>query len=190
MRSVAVLTLAAIAAAYAVVRALPAEHEASADNPHPQQILGVSFDGGDAKSGHGLPVSALRGVLATKPGDTLDPATLAHDRAALHDLLASRGYLAATIDAPTVTFSSGGAYVVFSIAVGDRYHFRDISLAGVGAREAGLVTIGAWDTASLERVERVRQALEAAVHQPVAARITTDAAASAVDVQFATRAAR
>ena len=185
VRSIVFLTVAAIVAACAVIRALPAEHEAAADTSHPQEIRGVSLDALD--NGHGLPVSALRAVLDTKSGSTLDPARLEHDRTALRQLLESRGYLASRVDAPSVTFANGGAYVVFSIVVGQKFHFRDIKLVGVNARDTGLVTIGAWDLANLERVERVRGALAGGAHKTVVASVTTDATAAAVDVEFTAR---
>ena len=187
MRSIALLTVAAVAAVWVVVRHLPAENEASAGPAeHPQQIKGVSLDALD--NGHALPVSALRAVLDTQPGDLLDATHLEHDRVALRTVLEGRGFLGARVDAPSVTFSGGGAYVVFAVSCGTVYHFRTITTTGVRARDAGLVTIGAWDSASPERVERVRQALaDVSGGKPVVATLRTDAAANAVDVEFAIR---
>ncbi len=183
MRSIALLTVAAVAAVWAVVRHLPAENEAVAETAHPQQIVGVSLDALD--NGHALPVSALRAVLDTKSGDLLDPTNLEHDRAAIRTVLEGRGFLGARVEAPTVTFSGGGAYVVFAVSCGTVYHFRDITTSGLNARDAGLVTLGAWDTANPERVERVRQALaEVAGGKTVIATLHTDTAANAVDVEF------
>jgi len=75
-------------------------------------------------------------------------------------------------------------FVVFPIERGAEFHVRDVKLVGVEPSNAGIVTIGAWDTANPERIERVRQALENAHVGHVSATLETDAAASAVDVTF------
>jgi outer membrane protein assembly factor BamA len=189
VRSVLLLTALAIAAGYVVVRHLPDEPEASAAiTDHPQQIASVSIDGLDA--GRTIPVSALRSVLATKAGDALDAQKIDHDRAAMTSVLEARGYLAAKIDAPSVTFADGHAYVVYSVSTGQVFHFRNVTSSGIGARDRGLITIGAWDTASPERIERVRQALAetaANVKKSVVASTHIDASAAAIDVDFTVR---
>lgn len=187
MKSVLLLTALAIAGGWAVVRHLPSEPEAAAAiTDHPQQIAGVSIDGLDA--GRTLPVSALRAVLDTKAGDAIDPAKLDHDRAAMRAVLESRGYLAAKIDAPSVTFSDGRAFVVFSVSMGQVFHFRNVTTAGINPRDTGLITIGSWDVANPERIERVRQALaDVSPGKQVVASTHTDAAAAAIDVDFTVR---
>ena len=187
MRSVLLLTALALAGGWAVVRHLPSEPEAAAAaTDHPQQIAGVSIDGLDA--GRTVPISALRSVLETKAGDSLDATKLDHDRAAMRTVLESRGYLATTIDAPSVTFANGQAFVVFSIAMGQVFHFRDVTHAGISARDSGLITIGSWDSANPERIERVRQALaDVSPKKTVVATTHIDAAAAAIDVDFTVR---
>ncbi len=187
MRSLLLLTLVAAVAAWAVVRQLP-ENEAIAQptlSSHPQEIRSIALDGG-----RGLPLSTLRAALTTRIGDVIDRDHLALDRAALQTALETRGYLTAKVAPPTVTFSNGGAYVMFSIDRGPAYHFRTIELVNVKERDAGVITIGAWDTANPERLERVRQALaDVLTRQGKPARVTTelrtDVSASAVDVTIA-----
>ncbi|MCX5747374.1 MAG: hypothetical protein NT062_33325 [Proteobacteria bacterium] len=196
MRSVLLLTLIAAAAAWAVVSHLP-ESEAVADSSlatvvsmapqgmAPQGVRSVALDG------RGLPLAAMRAALATKVGTTLDRDQLAADRATLQHMLETRGFLHAKVDAPSVTFSGNGAYVLFAIERGPEFHVRDVKLVGVSERDVGMVTIGAWDVANPDRIERVRQALEASIlsaspvrTRHVTADVTTDLAASAVDVVF------
>src|ERR1041385_1006898 len=154
MRSVLAVILVAAVAVGVVVRELP-EGEATADTQlhRAQEIQSIAFDG------RGLPVMAMRQILGSRTGELLDSAKLERDRAALQAFLAARGYLAARVEAPSVTFApNGGAYVSFAIAQGPMFHVRNVGLVGASV-EDGVVTIAPGDDASAERLERARQAL-------------------------------
>jgi outer membrane protein assembly factor BamA len=183
VRSVLIATALVAASAWALVRQLPeGEAQASPHASRPQEIESVSFDGDR------LPVAALRDALATRAGDLLDASALAHDRAALQATLAGRGYLRAKVSPAQVNFDDdGGAFVTFAIAQGTEFHVRSVNIAGVPAKEAGVVTIAEGEVASPAHIEEARQALAAwlaarGAPATVTVQIATDAAAGVVDV--------
>ena len=187
MRSIAVLTVVAIACAFAVVHNLP-DGDAYADPlvVKTKDVHSISIDGG-----RGLPMAALRDAMETTVGAVVDTETLERDRHALARALADRGYLAATVAPPIVTFGkSGGALVVFDIDRGPLYHVRTISLDGQGW-EAGVLPIGSGDEASVERLERVRQAVQATLARHgtvlrVRLAVEIDHADAMIDVRYST----
>jgi hypothetical protein len=150
-------------------------------------IRSIAFDGDH------LPIVALRDALATRVGDPLDRATLGHDRAALQQVLAARGYLAAVVEPGRVTLdASGGAFVTFGIATGPVFHVRSIAVTGAAAKDAGVVTIAQGDVALPDRLARERDAIATRLgargtHAGVALEVTRDPAAAAVDVILAVR---
>lgn len=171
------------AAAWGIVRALP-EGEAHA-SPHvvrSQEIESVALDARD------LPVTTLREVLESRAGDQLDTGKLEHDRAALTDALAARGYLAAKVGAAQVSFDEhGGAYVTFAIEQGPEFHVRKVEVTGASAKDAGVVTLQTGEVASPTRFAQAREALAERLaargkQATVTVQLTTDEAAAAVDV--------
>jgi len=150
----------------------------------PQQIQSVAIDG------RALPLAALRAVLSTQPGATLDAAQLEHDRVALEAELAARGHLAATVEPASVTYgSSGGAFVTFQVTKGPVFKLRSVTVTGASERDAGVVTLTAGDDAIADRIERARQALaETLARRGKASQVTvalrTDEAAGVVDVEL------
>ncbi len=192
MRSLLVLTVLAGAAAYGVVRSLP-EGEAVADVGHvtrAQEVESVALEG------RGLPMPALRAVLATKTGDIVDRAKLDHDRDALEATLVARGYLDAKVEPAQVDLdANGGVLVTFAIAQGPLFHVRSVSLTGAGERDAGIVTIAEGEVALPAHVSEARDALAERLaargkRRPVTAQVTTDHASATVDVQLVVGAAR
>jgi outer membrane protein assembly factor BamA len=184
MRSLLVAAGLVAASAWAVVHELP-EGEARAETQavRPRQVQSVSLDGGPR-----LPLSALRSVLETRAGDQLDQAKLDHDRLAMQDALAGRGYLAAKVGAGQVTFDdAGAAYVTFSVETGPEFHLRSVQVTGAAPKDAGVVTLSAGEVASPARIAEARDALAdrlTARGKPasVTVQTTTDASAAAVDV--------
>jgi len=187
VRSIAVLTVIAIACAFGVVHQMP-DGEAHADPVvvKTKEVHGISIDG------ESLPMAELREALETKLGAIVDTAALERDRHALARVLADRGYLAAKVAAPSVTFGkSGGALVVFDVERGPLYHVRTISFDG-GSWDAGVLPIVSGDEASVERLERVRQAVQATLGrhgQPLRVELAIDAdhADAMIDVRYTTR---
>ncbi len=186
MRSLLVLTVLAGAAVYGVVRSLP-EGEAAADVGHvtrPQEVESVALEG------RGLPMPALREVLATKTGDIVDRSKLDHDRDALQALLVARGYLDAKVEPAHVDLdANGGVLVTFAIAQGPVFHVRSVALTGAGERDAGIVTIAEGEVASPAHIAEARDALAERLaargkRRPVTAQVTTDRASATVDVQL------
>jgi outer membrane protein assembly factor BamA len=183
MRSLLLAAGLAAAAAWGLVRHLP-EGEARAEPQivRSQEIESVAIDARD------LPVTSLREVLASHAGDQLDTAKLEHDRAALQDALAARGYFAAKVGAADVSFDEhGGAYVTFAIEQGPEFRVRTVEVTGASAKDAGVVTLTAGEVASPARFAQAREALAerlAARGKPatVSVQVTTDEAAAAVDV--------
>jgi outer membrane protein assembly factor BamA len=172
------------ASAWGVVHELP-EGEAQAETQpvRPRQVQSVSLDGGFR-----LPDAALRDVLTTRAGDQLDEAKLAHDRVAMQDVLAARGYLAASVGAAQVTFDeAGAAFVTFPVAIGPVFHVRSVQVMGAAPKDAGVVTLSAGEVVSPARIAEARDALADRLtargkHGSVTVQTTTDAAAAAVDV--------
>jgi hypothetical protein len=188
MRSYVILAVLVVAGVWGIVEHVP-ERAAAADPAPPtgpRLLRSVAIDG------HGLPLVALREVIATRVGEPADPARLEHDRAALADALHARGYLAAKVAPARVSGDVTGAYVTFAIAQGKLYRVRSVVVTGASAREAGVVTLAAGDTALPDRIERAREALA----DRLAARgkklnveleLATDDAAAAVDVSLVAR---
>jgi outer membrane protein assembly factor BamA len=152
----------------------------------PQQVQAIAFEGG-----RGVPQAELRGALATRVGDLLDAERLERDRSAIEDALAARGYLAAKVPAPSVTFVEGhGAFVVFDLEQGPQFLVRAVVVSGPGRRESDAVRLTAGDVASRDRLARARDALADRLGRrgtQVELRTTVDVAAAAVDVELATR---
>lgn len=192
MRTLVLLTLLVGVGAWAGIRQLPEGEAQAEDKAAPgatdlQQVQSIALDGG-----RGLPSAALRAVISTKIGDRIDEHRLEADRAALKAELEARGYLAAKVAPATVTHGArGGAYIVFDIERGPMFHLRSVTVTGPGQRDAAVVRLAAGDDAIGERLALARQALadSSAYHggKQVELRLTTDAAAAAVDVELATR---
>ncbi|CAN5190555.1 hypothetical protein BH11MYX1_BH11MYX1_32560 [soil metagenome] len=177
------LTLCAAAAAVVVVRELP-ESRADAE-PHtsrPQEVQSVALEGRD------LPVTALRSVLVTHSGDTLDTVKLTTDREALQVALVSSGYLGAKVQAAQVLFdAAGGAYVTFAVTPGSLFHVGAVTVTGAQASEIGIMTIGRGDVVRADRLEQARDALTTRLAsrgkpEHVAVRLVPDALTATADV--------
>ena len=160
-----------------------------------QEVQSVSIDTPTSpRDERRLPISELRMLLSTKPGDLLDQQKLDSDRQAIEGALVARGFLAARVAPASVTFGKGGgAYVVFDIERGPMYRLREIRVTGPGAADAEVVTLSAGDDAVRARIERARQTLEDAIaHHPskptVEVRLHDDPKAASLDVELATRA--
>lgn len=187
MRSIVVLTVVAIVCAFAVVHNLPeGDAYAAPAVVKTKEVHSISIDG------LGLPMAALRDAMETEVGAVVDTETLERDRLALARALTDRGYLAAKVAPPVVTFgTSGGALVVFDIDRGPLYHVRTISLDGQGW-STGVMPIVSGDAASVERLERVRQAVQATLGRHgtqlrVELAIEPDHADAMIDVRYSTR---
>ncbi len=184
MRSLLLAAGLAVAAVWGVVHQLP-EGEAQAETQpvRPQQVQSVSLDGGPR-----LPLAALREVLETRAGDQLDQAKLDHDRAAMEQALAARGYLAAKVGVAQVTFDeAGAAFVTFAIDPGPEFHVRSVAVTGATAKEAGVVTIQVGEVVSPARSSEARDALADRLaargkRGTVTVQMMTDTAAAAVDL--------
>jgi outer membrane protein assembly factor BamA len=186
---VVLLTIAASVAlaGWAVIRHLPEEAQADPTRfVRPQEIQSVSLDGRD------LPLAALRDVLETRAGALIDLQAVARDRLALEQTLVDRGYLAARVAEPRVTFGAGGAaYVTFAIDQGRLFRIRSVTIVGASDLEAGVVTLGRGDVADASRIALARQALEARLGVRrqlgrVAVALKPDPANGLVDVVLAT----
>ncbi|CAN5684104.1 hypothetical protein BH11MYX3_BH11MYX3_43310 [soil metagenome] len=193
MRSLLLLTATAaattwIAAATASSWLPGSQAHAQPSITHTQQVQSVSLDGG-----RGIPLAALRDVLAIHRGDQLDANRLVQDRSALEAELAARGYLSARVEPAVVTFApGGGAYVTFQISAGPVFKLRDVSVRGASSKEASVVTLISGDDAVGSRIERARQTLaNNLAARGKAATVTvalhTDEAAAAVDVELISR---
>lgn len=158
MRSIAVLLALTLTGSWAVVEALPeGQVRAEPQAARTQEVHSISIDGG-----RGLPIAQLRESMTTKIGSTVDTATLATDRRAMQATLSARGYLAAKVSDPVVTYGpSGGAYVVFDVDRGALYHVRSITLVGPHWKDIGVVTLAPGDEAIDGRLQRVRQTAQA-----------------------------
>lgn len=184
MRSYLLAAALAIASVWGVVRELPeGEAHAGPRASRPRDVESVSFDGP-----RDLPAAALRDVLTTRSGDVLESGKLAHDRDALQDALVARGFLAAHVGEPQVTFDDdGGAFVTFAIEPGAQFHVRGVAVEGAAPKDAGVVTLAAGEVASSARLEQERQALAtrlAARGKPSNVVVQTATAANSVDVTF------
>ncbi len=152
-----------------------------------QEVQSVALDGG-----RGLPLAALRAVLATHRGDQLDANRLVTDRSALEAALAQLGYLEARVEPATVTFSSsGGAYITFSITPGRVYRFGAVSVKGASPKDA-VVTLITGDDALAERIARARQTLADNLERrgkpaTVTVALRPDRTTATVDVELTSR---
>lgn len=180
------LLAAALVAAsvWGVVRELPeGSAHACPRVSRPREVESVAFDGP-----RDLPAAALRDVLTTRSGDVLESAKLEHDRDALQSALVARGFLAAHVGEPQVSFDDdGGAFVTFAIEQGAQFHVRGVAVEGAAAKDAGVVTLAAGEVASSARFEQERQALAtrlAARGKPSNVVVQTSVAGDAVDVTF------
>ncbi|HUJ59591.1 MAG TPA: POTRA domain-containing protein [Kofleriaceae bacterium] len=186
VRTITLLAALSIAIGWEVVHQLPDGDAGTVAHLRPQEIASVALDG------RGLPSSALRSVLSTKPGDQLDRARLDHDRAALEAALVARGFLAAKVQPARVVFDGdGGAYVTFTIARGPAFRVREVAVSSA-LRDAGVVTIASGDPAVASHIASARDALEARLeargqHAVVTTQLQPDLAAGAVDIVLATR---
>jgi Surface antigen variable number repeat len=154
MRALAILLALTFGGSWAFVQGLP-EGRVHAETRviRTQEIHSISIDGG-----RGLPVAQLRDVMATKLGENVDTAKLGQDRVAIQTELASRGYLAAKVSDPVVTYGpSGGVYIVFDVERGPLFHIRTITLVGPNWKDVGVVTLAPGDEAVDTRLQRVRQ---------------------------------
>jgi outer membrane protein assembly factor BamA len=153
----------------------------------PDEIASISIEG------RGVPAPELRELLASKPGTLLDDSLLAKDRESLHTALVTRGYLAATVGAPHITYDQrGAAFVSFAITRGPLYHVRSVELTGASERDAGIVTIAPGEPADMDHITRAQQAIETRLtargkHLEVATRLHTDDHTATVDVVLAAK---
>lgn len=178
-----------VLAGWVGIRHLPDEAQAEpvAENVRPQEILSVALDGRQ------LPMAALRDVLETRVGSMIDLATVQRDRKALTDTLVERGYLAAQVGEPRVTFGAGGAaYVTFPIQQGPLFRIRKVSVQGASSAEAGVVTLCQGEVADAARIALARKAVEERVRvrgkqHAVSASLSLDRAAGLVDLQLTAR---
>ena len=190
VRSLVILIALVGVAAWGIVRQLPESEAGATICTKPQEVQSVAFDSvGERRD---LPTAALRSVLATHVGDQLDGAKLDHDRAALEAALAARGYLAATVAPPQITFDGGGAFVTFAIAAGPEFRVRAVAVTGVSERDTGVVTLAVGDIVMTDRLERAREALAdrlAARGKPTAVtvKLVRDERAATVDVELVAR---
>lgn len=184
-----ILMALALAAGWVVLQHLPDEAQAEpvARDVRPQEVLSVSLDGRE------LPVAALREVLETQPGTLIDLAAVQRDRVALTKVMVDRGYLAARVETPRVTFGAGGVvYVTFSITQGALFRIRNIAVAGASAHEAGILTLASGEVADADRIALTRRAVEARLkvrgkQHAVDAALALDTAAGLVDIQLTAR---
>ena len=158
-----------------------------------QEVQSISIDTPKSpRDERRLPVSELRMLISTKPGELLDQQKLDRDRKAIEGALVACGFLAASVAPASVTFTkNGGAYVVFDVERGPMYRLRTITVTGPGEGDAEVVTLSAGDDAIRARIERARQTLaDTIVHRStkptVEVRLHEDPATASLDVELAT----
>ena len=189
MRAVLLLSVIVLAAGWVGIRHLPDEAQAEPVvlDVRPQEVLSVALDG------RGLPMAALRDVLETQAGALIDLATVKRDRVALTDVLVSRGYLAARVEDPRITFGAGGAvYVTFPIKQGPLFRIRNVTVVGASAAQIGVVTLAAGEVADADRIALARKSVEERLRvrgkqDAVAASLALDTTAGVVDLQLTAR---
>lgn len=197
MRSLVFLAAIVVAGTWVAARHLPQgeAHAGSAAKPEvrTQEVQSISIDTPRSpRDERRLPVSELRMLLTTKPGDLLDQQKLEADRKTLEVTLVSRGFLAAKVSPASVTFAkNGGAYVVFDVERGPMYRLRSVTVTGPGEADADVVTLSPGDDAIRARIDRARQTLaDAIAHRSsrsrVELRMHEDAATASLDVELAT----
>jgi outer membrane protein assembly factor BamA len=150
---------------------------------HRQEIQSVSLDG------RGLPMASLRALLTARPGQMIDTTALEKDRVALQAELEARGYLAAKVHDAKITYDDG-AFVTFAIEQGPLFRVRAVTITGATEKDAGVVTIGAGEVATADRIRIAREALAERLdvrgqQVSVLAHVHPDAAAGLVDIDFA-----
>lgn len=186
MRSLVLAAPLVAAIVWGATRLVPRNADAAEPvvHVHPNQIESVALEA------PGLPAPELREVVASQPGKQLDDGTLARDREALRDALIDRGYLAARVGDSISYGDAGGAYVTFTLSSGPRYRVRKVTLVGLTAQQAGVVTVGTGDPVEADRIARARVAIAERLaasgdHRDVTARVTRDDAAATVDLELA-----
>jgi hypothetical protein len=172
VRSFVIFTAVAIAAGWAGIRYLPETAQARAEAVHPappREVQSISFDG------RGLSVSTLRAALSTQTGDVVDTAKLAHDREAMTQALAARGFLAAQVSPAQIVYTDRGV--------------RSVTVTGASQLDAGVVTLGAGEIALADRITRAQEALADRLaargkRGDVRVNVSTDVAANLVDIEL------
>ena len=184
VRLFVLFTAVVIAAGWVGIRHVPETAEADVVHPAPpREVQSISFEG------RGLSVSTLREALSTQTGDVVDAAKLAHDREAMIEALAARGFLAAQVSPAQVVYTERGAYVVFAVTQGPQFRVRSVTVTGASQLDAGVVTLGAGEVALADRIARAQEALAdrlAARGKPsnVRVHVSTDLAANLVDIEL------
>ena len=190
------LAAVVVAGTWVAARHLP-QSEAHAESVEKavrtQEVQSISIDTPSSRRDERrLPISELRMLLTTKPGDLLDVQKLESDRKSIEATLVARGYLAARVAPASVTFAkNGGAYVVFDVERGPMYRLRSITVTGPGEADLDVVTLSSGDDAIRSRIDRARQTLaETIAHRStksrVELRLTEDRATASLDVELAT----
>ena len=180
-----------VAGTWMVARHLPhgeAHAESVEKQVRTQEVQSVSIDTPSSpRDERRLPISELRTLLATKPGEMLDAQKLEADRKSIQANLVARGFLSATVAPATVTFAkNGGAYVVFDVARGPMYRLRSITVTGMHPADADVVTLSPGDDAIQSRIERSRQTLAEAANATVQVKLHEDPASASLDVELTT----
>jgi hypothetical protein len=167
--------------------------EAHAESPvdksvRTQEVASVSIDTPDSpRHERRLPITELRDLLSTKPGDLLDEQKLEADRRALQHALAAHGYLAATVEPASVTFKkNGAAYVVFDVERGPMFHVRTVAVTGARGEFANVVRVSTGDEAVSARFERARTSLAEITKSTVELHVREDLSTATVDIELAT----
>lgn len=185
MRSLSLLALVAAVLAGGSIRHVPTE---AAADPVPlalsNKVQSIAIDA------RGLATSSLRAALVTHEGDVLDATRLADDRDALAAALVADGYLDAQVTDAKVTQTPSGAYVVFGIEQGSKFHVGAVTVRGATEKDAGVVALVEGDLATADRIELARQSLverlaaRGAKTDGVVAVLREDAAAATVNIEL------
>ena len=69
------------------------------------------------------------------------------------------------VSAPSVTFATDGAYIVFDVERGPMFHLRSVTVSGPAKQDAGVVTLLSGDDASHDRVAQARQNVAATLER-------------------------
>jgi outer membrane protein assembly factor BamA len=196
VRSLMFLAAIVVAGTWLAARHLPqgeAHAESVEKQVRTQEVQSISIDTPKSpRDERRLPISELRMLLTTRPGDLLDQQKLERDRKAIEATLVARGFLAARVAPASVTFTNnGGAYVVFDVERGPMYRLRSVTVTGPGEADLDVVTLSAGDDAIHSRIERARQTLaDAIAHRSTKSRVEVrlheDPATASLDVELAT----
>ena len=189
VRSLMFLAALVVAGTWMAAKHLPhgeAHAESVEKQVRTQEVQSVSIDTPNSpRDERRLPIAELRSLLATKPGDMLDAQKLEADRKAIQDSLVARGFLAAQVAPASVVFAdNGGAYVVFDVARGPMYRLRSITVTGLRAADANVVTLSTGDDAIQSRIERSRQTLAEAAKATIEVKLHEDPASASLDVEL------